>query len=533
MKINLIPFLIFTFLSSACIKDVSKIRHLKIEEDISSDWVIPLVNTSLTLKDIVPDSSGLLYVDSQGVYTIQYKNNFFNAVAKDYISIPDQLYITNSIPLNPPISLASYSGTVSSSFNGSFGFSTSNGAKLRTIAFNSGNLNITVNSSFQHNINADITFPTIIKNGAPLTINALLTYPSTSINLSTILTDYVADLSNANTGVNLMPYQIAFTLTGTGQPIASNHGLSAIVSLTDLKFKYIDGFIGTYSIPIPKDSIKIDVFKNASNTNVFLENPQLKFFIESSFGVDAQASFTSLYGALKNGGTNPLGGSFFTNPINIIGPSVFNKVVYNQYLIDRSNSNIQNIINPAPEKIVYAANISINPPPINNGYNFVFDTSRLSCKAQVILPAWFRIDNATIVDSFSISNLPTDTSLVESIELKVRVKNAIGVKSNMQLYFLDASNQIIDSLLVGSSLVLPESTVDAQGNVIASATTDVKVKLTRAQYQNIVNKVVKGKLVANLKTSGTTSVKVKSTDAIQVQMAARAILKLKLDIKNP
>jgi hypothetical protein len=531
MKSKIIFTLIIALAIAGCNKDLLKIKNIKIEDDVAGDWVIPLVKSKLTLQNIIPDSLGLLYIDSNGLYTIHYQSKVYEALAKNYISLPAQSFNTGNIVLSTGISLPTWSGTVSDNANGTFVYAATNGAQLKHIQLKAGSMQVALNTSFQHSVTATYTFASIIKSGSPLVVSVPIVYPATSASTSISLANYTVDLTNGGAGNNTIPYTVAYTLMGSGQPIAASDFINADVNITGLQFKFIDGYLGNATIPMPQDSINLQIFDKGSSTNIFMEDPQLHFTIQSNWGFSGIAKFDKLYGVNTNGTTSNIGGAFFNNPINVLGPSVVGQTYINNYFVNKTNSDLQTILNPSPNKIVYQTSLEVNPASMGITNNFVFDTSKLVVNAEAILPAWFKLNISNVLDTFPINTLPKDTSLVESIEIKTRIENAIGVTGTVQIYFQDQFYNTLDSLFTTNTIVLPEATMDATtGLVITPGVKIIIAKITNTQYKAIADKIKYGVIRASVKSSGTASVKIKAADYININMAARALLKVKLKL---
>ncbi|MEY2829297.1 MAG: hypothetical protein RIQ33_1155, partial [Bacteroidota bacterium] len=214
--------LVVCIVAASCIKkDDFNFNKIKIEE-WNSEWALPLINSKLTLKNLVQRAStgNVLTEDSTGLYSIHYDGKVFEASASDYIKIQDQNFSTDTIPLSSPISVSNFNGSVSDTFSSFYNYTDTSGAQLQHLKLKSGNIKLKITSSFQQNLSAQIVFPTV-KNGATvLSVNAQVNYPSTSTSININLSGYTFDFTNNNTTNNYLPYKVYYTITGNGtQPI--------------------------------------------------------------------------------------------------------------------------------------------------------------------------------------------------------------------------------------------------------------------------------------------------------------------------
>jgi hypothetical protein len=527
MKKNYIFLLIVLMSFFGCIKkDDLKIQNLSIS-GWKPDWAIPVTNTTLTLKNVVQHAytGNTLTVDSTGLYSIHYDGRILSANASDYIKIPDQNFNTNGVGLSSPINMSSYTGSIADSFGNHYTYTDTAGAELNHLKIKSGNLGIQVYSSYQQNLSAQVVFPTVKNGSTPLSINVSINYPNHNYTQQINLSNYVFDFTNNNTTYNYLPYYIKYTITGTGQPIYTTDTIGATINLTNLQFAFADGYLGHYTIPMNTDTIPIEIFNNTINANIFLENPIIKLSVDNSFGLSATGNFSTFEGITKQGVINNIGGAFFSNPITVNGPTVVGTTTTNNYQIDKTNSNVQNVFNPAPNKVVFAGNISIGKG--SPTYNFVTDTSKLIVNAEAILPAWFKIIDFQLQDTVKLS-LPRDTNILQKISFKILCENHFGLYANVQMYFCDSTYKILDSLIAppNSTLIINQAPVNSIGVVTQSKTQESVFDIDQTRYQKLASRVRYGLVRGNLKTSSTISIQIHSLDYLRVQLAARLVLNI-------
>ncbi len=499
------------------------------------DWAVPLTNTTLTLKNLVQHaySGNVLTTDSTGLYSIHYDGRLLSANASDYVKIPDQNFNTSAIPLSSPISMSSFTGTVSDTFSDHFSYTDTSGEQLNHLNLKSGNLQIQIQSSYQQNISATVLLPTIKKNGVPLSITFAMNYPTTNANQNLDLSNYKIDFTNGNTTNNYLPYKISYNITGTGNPISTTDNIVANINLTNLQFSFVDGYLGHHSIPINRDTIAIEIFNNTLNANIFLENPVIKLSVDNSFGVSAVGTFSTFEGITKQGVINNIGGNFFNNPITLNGPTTVGATAVNNYQIDKTNSNVQNVFNPAPNRVVFQGNISINGSGTPT-YNFITDTSKIIVNAEAILPAWFRIIDFSLQDTFALG-FPRDTDILNRVQFKLLCENAFGLYAAVQLYFTDSAYHVLDSLIVPingaqQTNIIAQAPVNASGVVNGSTTSQTIFDMDKTRYQHIANRVRHGLVRGNLQSSGSSSnisVQIHAKDYLRVQLAAHLWLNIK------
>jgi hypothetical protein len=518
------------FAFSACIKpDEFNIKKIK-TDDWNPDFAFPIVDAKITLDDALSHLPGtFIEQDASKFITLKFETGPISYNIGNYLVLPSQTLTIPNFPLSLPLNLPSFTATVTDGYSGNFNFGGSNNEQIKHLNLKAGSLDASFNSTYQHDITATLTFVNMVKNNVPLAINVNLTQANNSFQTNFNLKDYKIDLSNNNTTANQLLYSIAYTITGTGAPITSTDGISASFNFSGLKFSYIDGNLGSITIPLTADSIGIPIFDNNVNASIFLEDPKVFLDIKSSIGIGAELSLDSIYGILKSGSSNNIGGLFNATPIQINQPTVVGQSAITNIKINKTNSNIQNVFNPAPVYIYYKGKIELNPPTLpGSNNNFVTDTSEITVTGSAEIPAWFKITDLRIEDTFKL-NLPKDTSLIEQVVFKIKMENGFGMYSAMQLYFIDKNNVAIDSLLPANQQLLAEASVNAVGKVVKSGQSELEIVIPIERYKKIRRSSTRCILQGKLLTSGSNSVRIYATDYLRMQLALRAKFNVSLN----
>jgi hypothetical protein len=509
------------FVGSGCIKKKDlDFKNLSVD-NWQPDWALPIINSKLTLKNIVQPNTTVTE-DAQGMYSLHYSGDIFRAKASDYIRIPNQNYNTPTITLTIPQSVASFSGTVNDAFANHFTFSDTSGAQLANIHVKSGTIALNLTSSFKHNVTAEITFKDVKKGSTPLKVITSINYPSTTSSANIDLSGYHFNMTNPDAGgtaKNYIPYEVRFTVTGTGESLLPGDNLSANVSMTNIQYTFVDGFLGQYDISIPTDTIDVDVFDNALTANIYLRNPKIHLSFHNSFGLGVATKFDNIYGLTNKGSKVNM-----TIPdVDVPGATIVGQTVTKQHTIDSTNSSVQNMFNPAPNHVVYDGRVRINSGGTSTTYSFVTDTSTFTLTADAELPAWFSIIDFSLQDTVKLI-LPEDTSLLQKAEFKLLMDNAFPLYGRVQLYFADENYNFVDSLVPTAGDIIGEAPVDAFGSVNGRKQAVTTFAMTHDHYNAMVPKVRHALIRGRLKTSGTGDIKIQSSNNLIVKLAFRFTL---------
>jgi hypothetical protein len=352
--------------------------------------------------------------------------------------------------------------------------------------------------------------------------------PASSATTSVDLGGYAFDLTNGGANKNYLPYKIRFSITGTGQPLAPTNSLSASVAMENIKYSFIDGFLGSYDIAIPSDTIYVGVFDNTLSANIYIRNPMIHLSFKNSIGLGVSAQFDQIYGRTNKGQNVNM-----TIPaINVNGATVPGQTAVSKTTIDSTNSTVQNIFNPAPNEVIYNGRVRINPGGTGTTRSFVTDSSMVSLVAEAELPAWFQIIQFSLQDTVDLI-LPEDSSILSKAEFKMLMDNGLPLYGQVQLYFADENYNVIDSLVPTVNDIIAEAPVDANGQVTGRTSAVTKFEMTHDEYNAMAPKVRHALLRGQLKTSGPGDIKIQSSNNLIVKLAFRFSLNVSsTDVKN-
>lgn len=425
-----------------------------------SEWAIPVLDADLSLADMVTKKKGRLEVleDANGFYTFLYTNEFKSATAETYLILPSQQLDTvrfqapsdrvGAIPPNISFSLTDQNKTTD------FVAATSD-QQLRFIDLKAGTLKFLLTSTFKHNVSLTVTIPSLTKNGVAFSKNYSLTSngsaaPSpASDNLD--LAGYRLDLSNGSTtGYNKINYQVKATVQTVGSSISASDQIKIALAVENPKFAYIEGYLGKFSVVNRRDSVFISIFDSKLAGQIFIEDPKLRITVSSSYGVAARARVTNRIGKANYTADSVLTfkGADLLNPFDVVA-ALRGQTATKTVEVNKINSNIQGIFNPAPREIIYDASAEINGQTTAiQQNNFALDTSRIGVKGEVEIPLDGRTMEFYTIHDSSDSQLPVNSN-IEDLQMNIYAKNGFPVEVDIQVYFLDASEKPIDSIITG------------------------------------------------------------------------------------
>lgn len=522
-KANFSHFLFLIFFASitfSCYKkDFDKLKLA----NATPEYVCPLINASLSMKDIIDPNKKKLNIteDINGFYTFIYYQDLYTQLITDLLQITDlSIAQTTTLTAGEVTSLA-IAGSVTHPFTKSVILATTHGEKLKTVLVKSGTLPLTISSTFKHNVQVVVTFPYIKKNSVALTTTINLNYVSGNapvVSTTAIdLTGYTIDCSENNTKVNTLTFTGILKVTfKSGNPITTAQKIDLSTGISNIAYSYVDGYIGQYTFTVPQDSVSINIFDNAYIGNIYFTDPKVRAIITNSVGASSTVKMVKLTAQSNITGNTDITGSIINTNIAILYPSLaqIGQSETTTIQLDKTNSNVQTIFNPAPNKIIYKMSGIINPAGVTA--NFATDSSYVKIRGEVEIPMEGKVVKFVLLDtinniSYPDINIGGKTGKVLSAGFNIALSNGFPMNTSIQMYFLDDANVILDSLFASPHLIV-SAAVDVTGKVTTPTDILIHEMYNEARY-NRITLSKKAVLYAFFSTAnnGTTPVKIYSS----------------------
>ena len=527
-KISLFSMIVVSLVVQSCIKD----NDFDYDKIAASTWnpdvAVPLIHSTMTIQDIIASGdSSIVAIDSNHLVSLIYRGKIYSISGNELFQFVDQTDFT-PITFNTGDSSTLYStNEVTKTIPKTTSFNFPGAEQIDSINIKSGSLEVEIRSTVPHSGTLNITIPTLKINGTPLnfTVPFVASTGSQIVKIdSTLLAGYLFDLSAIGTSNNFgLTYVAELINSGTSLSI-TNKNLDVIARFKNINFSSVFGYLGVHSIDLIEDSSRITLFDNFQSGSIYFEDPKMTFTMSNSFGLPIDAHISS-FSALRQDGTSfPITGSI-PDPLPIGYPLVAGQVSTSNFILDKTNSNIQAVISQAPRYIVYTLNASSNIPSVP--VNFLTDSSRLNADIQIDFPLRGYASNFTIVDTANFSLERIDE--IESAVFRINIDNGFPARAYTQVYFTDTNYVVLDSMLADPSNILVESAeVDASGRVTQSTrrTGDEPFNKTRIEHLYNAKKLLIVSVI-DTKDSPTRNVEIYDSYRLDVKIGVRAQLNVK------
>jgi hypothetical protein len=446
----------------------------------NSNWVLPLVNDTLDLKNFVNDST--LSVNN-GLYVLDLKRNIYNFNLTDIVAIPDTV-ITRVVPM-PFNNLT---------VNPGFEFYNKveehlldlQDLELKLIKLKSGKIDFELTNPVETGVFVTVQLPGVYKNGVVLeeTIfveSGTIAHPTvkkSSVNLAECEINLTGKFGNSFNKLQSL-VKIKSDPNGNSVVIKNTHVFNVHSKFGDVQLDYARGYFGNRELK-DTSTFNFDLLTKITAGSIDLQNASVKLILENGIKVGAKGivQFAKNYN-LNTGGIVSLTGGSMNNEFTIDQPTGSYATLQpsvRELLFNSSNSNVKQFIENLGVKNEVSYKLKLNPwGNTTAGWNEVFPQSRLRLTLEAQLPLAFRMDNLTIRDTFAINFQQKENKThAESGVLQILVDNAFPMAAKLKVSFLDENKNVLTTVDatqdIASSLY---GELNAQGLFHKTSTVDI------------------------------------------------------------
>ena len=498
-----VSIILLLILVQSCVKDGDFDFKKMAQNQLSPTIAAPFVNSKLSLKDIIKDTSGIIHVNfDQSLKLVYSTNNLYSIMAKDLFVIPDQSIKTDTSNFNfvaPPLGDSTFYSIITP-------YSlqmpdTSQKQRIDIVYLKSALLKLLIETNVNHSGRIELTIPNIRNNQGdtfkiqiPNHYSPIITPIPYTIPVNFDLSGYTIYLNNSPGHTNEITFYYKHWIYGDNNFNGINYYTHLNDSITNIQYGKLFGYIGQYDFNL-KDTTFFDIFTN----NTLLDNLQIN-------NINVGVKYTNSYGLpvlvkvdkfQANSGTNTVNVHDFPipNPFSLDYPKVSLHQV-GQTITGSipavQSTDLASAINIAPKYIVYNVSGKSNPTGSTSEENFILDTSKFTVAVNLELPLEGTVGGFVVQDTidFSLDKI----SQIDEVTFKILTTNDFPLSADMQVYF---ANQIcipIDSMITtpGQQIVVSGIVDPTTRKVISPSTkmTEVYIDNTRVQKLKYAKKLI-------------------------------------------
>lgn len=509
------------FLLASCMEELEntgKIGSTTFKPEIG----IPLVNSTFTMEEFLTEGGSKARVSEQsGVMVLTYDDSLYSPNAESVFILPDQKSPVISIT-GAEVSFPSPGSSVTISKSITFAFNTLSGDALDSIQIKTGRMLFSLASTFPSNVDVTISIPSLKQQGIGFQKNASFAgagtlSPSADLQASTL------DLTVGGTTSNTVTFAIVATITDTGVPIDDMDRLSCSFDMEDLGFSALFGNVKTRNFSLSTRSINVDIFGNGSGGSIAFQSAVVRLDINNDFGMPVGFDIQNIAVKEEDESTIALTGPAVSAPANpylIDGPSYAQtgQSVSTEIAINSGNSNMEELFSTLPYYLEYGFGVVLDP--LDNAQDFVFDDSRLAVGVHLELPFHGKLAALTISREYDFDGLGIDD--IQEGLVSIKTINELPLDAAVQVYFVDASGTVLDSLFANPSII-KGAQVNSDGFAEGHAEVISEVPVLQEKVDRI-NQAEQLMVRAVLHTTdqGAVPVKFAAEDKLQISIGLRA-----------
>tara|TARA_B110000208_G_scaffold26388_1_gene34350 strand:+ start:4400 stop:5980 length:1581 start_codon:yes stop_codon:yes gene_type:complete len=468
--------------------------NCKRKEDTSWDIDVlsPVVKTTLTIDDLVEDS--ILSINSDNTVDLDYKFSFSPINEKFFLKIPDTIIKTvYGFPFLSPVTLSPGFQFVNDPAENEFDLGD---AKINYMEVSTGELNYRIESEI-----AEVTFYTytILKtdDGSGNTFTQTISVPAGSRTSPAVVSGtfkfdgYSFDLTGASGNkFNTFESIVLVNIDNAGNPVSVSNLDSIRIQnkLVSLKPAYVRGYLGQTSFTDGPTANNFTIFDQIISGTLDLDSVNIYTELKNYVGAEVQVKMKQVISTNTATGNNvPLTHSSIGNTINLnraidngnsITPSIC-KIDYT-----KANSNIDLVIENLADIMTTHVEASLNPlGNISSGNDFLYFDKVIDADFHINLPLKFIANDLRLRQEIEL-NIDENSNPVHEALISIYAENGFPFDADVQLYLLDLSNNIIDSIQISGFIASAITDID---NKVVSPINSVLKYAISAKKMNIIN----------------------------------------------
>ena len=266
-----------------------------------------------------------------------------------------------------------------------------------------------------------------------------------------------------------------------------------------------------------------DVLDHINGTIRFY-NPSLKFNYTNSFPDPIKISLN----VTAKGKTSSI--ALALAPFTLAKPILPAQEITSSFVIDKSNSNLPDLISLPPKSVDYSGTATITSTVKDNGEeNNAIGANRLLGSLEIDVPLDLSLNNMQFKDT--VNNFiksdngdnPLDPADFQLLRIKVSAKNGFPLGAALKMSLYDSVTKTIRSTVEATSLLNP-APVDVNGKANGVTETSTTIEFTK-EFFSFVNKTDKIIFTITLNTTGTVPQEVKIYSDYRINFNAALVVK--------
>lgn len=410
-----------------------------------SDWAAPLVNDTLSLENLVNDST---LAANGGFYELNLRRLLFDLNINDLLTIPD-----TTIEQNFTIAISSFVANPGFTFVSSTEEHEINipDLELKKISLSKGYIDVQVLNPIPTTAIFEVTLPGVTKDGVTFS-ETYSAPPGTDANPGIVnktidLTGYSLDLTGSTGTASNRLMSVVKVSTSTSGPtvtITDQQVTKVVATFRDVEVFYAKGYFGNKVIE-ESDTVNLDLLNSYQSGLFDIGTTNLKFIIDNGIKVSANAKLKGLtsYNNL-NASLDLIHPLVHSNLVVNPASGYWNTLTPSETVIEANsgNSNIENFIENLGNKYKVDYRVELNPwGNVSGSSDEYFPNSKFRIFLEANMPLAFGMDDLVLQDTFDIDLDQGDNAVkIKSGKLILNAANSFPLSANVDLFLMDENN---------------------------------------------------------------------------------------------
>ena len=472
LKITIFLSLILSIWLQSCMDnkyDLTNVsKHAEFDQSLAMSVGTAIFRMNDLLKNL--DSTSLIHHYPSGLLYLVYEKDLIAYRGDSVITIPSQ----NPLPIPLPSALlpANFSATGIAEYiqTVDFPFIVNSGQTIDSIDIKDMIFTIAVDPNYNQPGTLIISFPDLVKNKQVYadTFNIIAgTYSNQTQNKNAA--GYRMKITNTS-GSPTIPVKLDFKLTGTPNSPVLPGLLTINISVGNLKYYALYGYIGKNNLLNVTDSFDISILNHNLVNNIHWANPSLRILTKNSYvvvPVDLAISDMKVFSSVNNNTFYDVNISPTINPYSIKYPPIAGAVGIDSVVYDTSNTNLFTQIQKAPQYLRFHVDANSNPKGNTGKENMIMDNSTVNVNVKFTLPislsdtAGFGTTDTLNMDFSKSFGKSGDTVKIKSMLFRIISENGFPINMNLQLILADSGFNHKDTL-VNQQIIQPGTFVNGK-----------------------------------------------------------------------
>ena len=367
---------------------------------------------------------------------------------------------------------------------------------LNNVEVQSGNFVIDVYNTLNETLYLDYLIPNSGNGSNAFEVNMVIPPNSQVLGAAYPLDGYWLDLTGQDgSKENTMFHSLIGRIEYTGDTATLSKTDSVVVNyaLVDIIPEKANGYIWNKIYPFGPETIDLDIFDNLKESPInSLQLDSVNFYveIENELGFALELDVSDITASNSHTGAShsaSINSGTISAPVDAypVTPTVTN--------ITFPNSDGKGLMETIPDQISYTVDVITNPsPPIavpsptNSGTDFVYYGTSVQANLNLEVPLELISSGLILLDTVEFELEESESlSSIDNGSFKILVDNGFPIESNIQIYLIDSSNTIIDSLFAAEELIAAGQLDMTSKKVTASTRSELLAPLTTSKIDNL------------------------------------------------